>query len=68
MELSAQEQTLLATFRSLDETGRMELLRLASRQRQAQAAAAETPPPRSGHCRTHRNSRPEIASEPIFTE
>lgn len=65
MELSAQEQTLLATFRSLDEHGRDELLRLASRQRQIKGATAALP---SGQCRTSRASRPEIASEPIFTE
>ena len=68
MELNLDEQTLLATFRSLDESGKKELLRHASRQHKTEAALEGLSFP-TGQCRLDRaEDRPEIAAEPIFTE
>jgi hypothetical protein len=70
MELNLEEQTLVATFRSLDDFGKMELLRQASHLHKMEAAATVTglmlP---SGQCRLKRGEeRPETVAEPIFTE
>lgn len=66
MELNLEEQTLLATFRSLDELGKKELLRFAAKQHQRDAELAPSP---SGQCKIEREEdRPEAVSEPIFTE
>lgn len=66
MELNIEEQTLLATFRTLDERGRKELLRQASQLRKTEPAAAGS---QAGQCRLERcEERPETAVEPIFTE
>ncbi|HBG04946.1 MAG: hypothetical protein A2075_14830 [Geobacteraceae bacterium GWC2_58_44] len=70
MELSIEEQTLVATFRALDEFGKKEMLRHASQQQKMEAAASvngfAVP---SGQCRLERGEeRPETAAEPIFTE
>jgi len=69
MELTLDEQTLLAAFRSLDEDGKKELLRHASQQhKEAEAAAAGTSLS-AGQCKLERcEERPEMAAEPIFTE
>lgn len=68
MELTLDEQTLLAMFRSLDEPGKKELLRHASQQHKEIAAAAGLEFA-TGQCKLHRTAeRPEIAAEPIFTE
>jgi len=70
MELSIEEQTLIANFRALDEAGQKEVLRHASQQSKAEAAvsAASLLFP-SGQCRLERGEeRPETAAEPIFTE
>ncbi len=70
MELSIEEQTLIATFRSLDERGKKDVLRFASQQNKAEAAisvAGSLFP--TGQCKLERGEeRPEIAKEPIFTE
>ena len=70
MDLSIEEQTLIATFRSLDERGIKDVLRHASQQTQAEAAvsaAANLFP--TGQCRLERSEkRPVFAKEPIFTE
>ena len=70
MELSIEEQTLVATYRSLDETSKKTLLRHASQQRKLAAVAAVTgPADQSGQCPLERcEARPETAAEPIFTE
>jgi hypothetical protein len=70
MELSLEEQTVVATFRTLDEYGQKELLRHASQQHKMEAAASvngfSIP---TGQCRLDRcEERPETAAEPIFTE
>ena len=70
MELSIEEQTLIATFRTLDEPAKKAVLRHASQQRKAEAAvsAAGLLFP-SGQCKLERDEkRPETAAEPIFTE
>lgn len=68
--LSIEEQTLVATFRSLGDLGKIELLRRASQQQKAEAAAADAGvSSASGQCRLERGEeRPESVSEPIFTE
>ena len=64
MELSIEEQTLIATFRTLDAAGKKEMLRHASQQSKEEAAVSA-----AGQCRLERDEeRPEIAAEPIFTE
>jgi hypothetical protein len=64
--LTVEEQTLLAVFRNLDETGKKELLRYASKQQQETSVAGITP---AGQCKLAKvEERPEIAAEPIFTE
>jgi hypothetical protein len=70
MELSIEEQTLVALYRTLDEAGQKELLRHASLQHKAnEAASANGVAFPSGQCRIERGEeRPEIAAEPIFTE
>ena len=66
MELTLDEQTLLAIFRSLDESDKKELIRHASQHHQLdQSALAGV----AGHCKLERSEeRPEMAAEPIFTE
>lgn len=70
MELTLEEQTLLAAFRSLDDSGKKEVVRYANLQHKLQHAAASTgATPPAGCCRLERSEeRPEIAPEPIFTE
>jgi hypothetical protein len=70
MELSVEEQTLIATFRNLDDHGKRELLRHASLQQKLEADASfATPLFPSGQCKLQRGEkRPENVSEPIFTE
>jgi hypothetical protein len=70
MELSIEEQTLVATFRNLDEGGQKELLRQASLHKKVEAAASATGPILPlGQCGLDKmEARPEIAAEPIFTE
>jgi hypothetical protein len=66
MELNIEEQTLVATYRSLDEFGKKELLRLAAQQHKLEASSAG---PFSGQCKLERGEeRPEAVAEPIFTE
>jgi len=66
MELSIEEQTLIATFRTLDAAGKKEMLRHASQQSKEEAAVSAAT---LGQCRLDRDEeRPEIAAEPIFTE
>ena len=66
MELNIEEQTLVATYRSLDENGKKELLRLAAQQHKQEASSAGL---FSGQCRLERGEeRPETVAEPIFTE
>lgn len=68
MELTLDEQTLIAVFRSLDEPGKKELLRHASQQHKDETAAAGLVFP-TGQCKLQRTEeRPETAAEPIFTE
>lgn len=67
MELNVEEQTLLATYRSLEDHGKKELLRFAAQQRGHEVAAGLTFA--TGQCKLHRGEeRPEIITEPIFTE
>ena len=67
MELNLEEQTLIATFRSLDELGKKELLRHAAQQHKLEAVASILVP--TGQCKLDRSeARPETAAEPIFTE
>lgn len=69
MELNIEEQTLVATYRTLDELGKKELLRYASQQRKLEAAASVGLLHQSGQCKLERCAeRPETAAEPIFTE
>lgn len=70
MELSIEEQTLIATFRALDDRCRKEVLRFASQQKKAEdAVSAAGALFATGQCRLERDEqRPEIAKEPIFTE
>ena len=70
MELNLEEQTLVATFRGLDDLGKKDLLRYASLQHKKEAAASlETPTILTGQCRLSRGEeRPESIAEPIFTE
>ena len=70
MELSIEEQTLVASFRNLDDAGKRELLRHAAQQHKRGADAAEgSSGDQPGQCRLERRAeRPEIAAEPIFTE
>jgi len=68
MELTIEEQTLVATFRSLDESGQKEMLRHASQQHKLEAAATGLGVP-AGQCKLDSSDeRPETAAEPIFTE
>jgi len=67
IELNLEEQTLIATYRSLDESGKKDLLRHASLQNRMEAATSINFG--SGQCRLQRGEeRPETVSEPIFTE
>jgi hypothetical protein len=70
MELNIEEQTLIATYRTLDDLGKKELLRFASQQRKLEAAASAAGLlHQSGQCKLERcEERPETAAEPIFTE
>ena len=70
MELNLEEQTLVATFRSLDDQGKKEMLRHASQQHKSEATALiEGLAFSAGHCRLDRKEeRPETISDPIFTE
>lgn len=70
MELTVEEQTLIATFRSLDPAGRKEVLRHAAQQRKAdEAVSAASGLFPTGRCKLERaEERPETAKEPIFTE
>ena len=70
MELNLEEQTLVATFRSLDEQGKKELLRYASQRHKSEAnTLIERLSIVSGQCRLERGEeRPESIAEPIFTE
>ena len=62
MELTIEEQTLVANYRKLDEPGKRELLRHASQQ---QMTRVNEP----GQCSLgRREERPESVAEPIFTE
>ena len=66
MELNLEEQTLLATYRSLDELGKKNLLRHASQQHKDEASASNGE--QAGQCRLERREeRPENITEPIFT-
>jgi len=70
MELNLEEQTLIATFRSLDDLGKRELLRYASQQRKSEAidSLCESTVT-AGQCKLKRGEeRPERIKEPIFTE
>jgi hypothetical protein len=70
MELNLEEQMLIATYRSLDELGKKELLRHATLQHKMEAAASSSGPSSlSGQCKLERGEeRPESVAEPIFTE
>lgn len=67
MELNVEEQTLLATYRSLDDHGKKELLRFAAQQRSHEVAAGLTFAT-GQFTLERREERPETISEPIFTE
>ena len=68
MELSIDEQTLVACYRNLDEHGKKELLRHASQQHTPEACSNGLLN-LSGQCKLDRcEQRPETAAEPIFTE
>lgn len=67
MELNLEEQTLIATFRSLDDLGKKELLRHASQQLKRRVEASqESPASLTGQCRLKKGEqRHESSSEPI---
>ena len=66
MELSIDEQTLVAGYRTLDEAGKNELLRYALKQHKS---SSSLPLSRHGQCELARcEERPEAVAEPIFTE
>jgi len=67
MDISLDEQRLLADFRRLDPAGRQELLEMAAARARALHATAE--PVSSGQCRVaNADPRPETAGEPVSTE
>lgn len=67
MELDIEEQTLITTFRALNELGKKEVLRYASRQHKTEAES--TLVFSTGQCKLVRSEeRPETVAEPIFTE
>jgi len=70
MELSLEEQTLVAIYRSLEEIGKKELLRHATQQHKMEAGTCGNDLSlTSGQCKLDRcEERPETAAEPIFTE
>lgn len=70
MDLNLEEQKLLADFRRLDDTGRQELLRLASLLvNKSHVLGLEESAPASNQCNLpSREKRPETNKEPIFTE
>lgn len=69
MELTVEEQTLLAIFRALDDDGKKEMLRHASQQHKMEAASLNGTTLSTGQCKLERGEeRPEAAAEPIFTE
>ena len=69
MELTQEERALLAAFRTLDDSGKKEVLRCLNMQHKPQQAAAHCFPSPGGHCGHERSEeRHEIADEPIFTE
>jgi hypothetical protein len=70
MELNLDEQTLVATFRSLDDLGKKEMLHYASQQHRREGAASlGAPTVAAGQCKLERREeRPEKIKESIFTE
>ena len=70
MELNLDEQMLIATYRSLDDLGKKELLRHATLQHKMEAVVFSTGfTTPSGQCKLERSEeRPECVTEPVFTE
>jgi hypothetical protein len=70
MERTLDEETLLSTFRRLDDSGRKKLLRHALQEyRLETAAAGRSTAAATGQCKLQRGEeRPEMFAEPIFTE
>jgi hypothetical protein len=71
MNLTLDEQRLLAEFRTLDETGRKELLETASNLAKRWRGQGNTDDGESaGQCQLEepKEKRPETTKEPIFTE
>lgn len=68
-EITPEERILLEIFRSLDPTGKKELLRHASKHSAMEEAATAGRPGPSGSCKVEKGEgRPETVEEPIFTE
>ena len=70
MDLTLDEQKLLADFRRLSPVGKQELLEYAVFLSRKNAAASAAPDTTVTQCRLEpaHEARPESAKEPIFTE
>ena len=70
MDLTLDEQKLLADFRRLTPVGKKELLEYAVFLARKAGTAAAEPDAASNQCRLEpsHDARPESAKEPIFTE
>ena len=70
MELTLEEETLIATFRKLSDAGKLELQRIATHELKREREAAESGET-ANTCKCslkQPEERPETAAEPIFTE
>lgn len=70
MELSLDEQRMIAEFRRLNQEGQRELLDFASllQKGKGKAASGDDSSPRNSCALDRKEGRPETAKEPIFTE
>ncbi len=70
MELSLDEQRLIAEFRRLNQEERQELLDFASllQKGKGKEASGDDSSPRNSCTLDRKADRPETAKEPIFTE
>lgn len=70
MELSLDEQRLIAEFRRLNKEGQQELLDFASllQKGKGKVSPGDDSPARNSCAIDRKENRPETAKEPIFTE